>query len=199
MARGSSPVVDGLTVELGAGGIFWVVGPNGAGKSTLLRVLAGLDLPRAGTVTRVPERGRILYYASEMALPPASTVGDWGRLVRRLGRGGVGGDRTSIWPTVPAGRRVKKLSTGERKRLLLDALLRQPGPMVLDEPFEHLSSGAKADLHGLLEARARTDLVVVATNQWVDRARRDGGLRLEGGMATLVGPGLRSTRREGGR
>lgn len=193
VARGAIPILTDLSVDIEPGRIWWVVGPNGAGKSTLLRVLAELDPPRAGTVSVLPAGARVLYFASAVTLPPTSTVADWERLIRRLardrdrsGRMGRGG-RTAIWPEVPGRRRVGRLSTGERKRLLLDALLRQPGAMVLDEPFEHLSPEAKKELQRLLEARALEHVVVVATNQGVYRADY-GGLRLGGGTAALLDP-----------
>ena len=188
VVRGASRVVEGLDIRIGPGGIFWIVGPNGAGKSSLLRVLVGLDRPRKGEIHR-DQSGppRTLFFHSEMAIPPAATVGAWDRLVSRIGSPD-GGSRTALWPDAGPRRRVARLSTGERKRLLLDALLRQPGPVVLDEPFEHLSPGAKLELGRLLTERAADHVVVVATNQATERAARDGGLRLEGGEATLLAP-----------
>ncbi len=97
---------------------------------------------------------------------------------------------TSLWPAVAPGRRIGRLSTGERKRLLLDPVLRRPGPIVLDEPFEHLSPDARTRLHHHLRERARRALVVVATNEGLDRAAGDAGLRLRDGVATpLTGGG----------
>lgn len=180
--RGQTRVVEGLDLEIAPGRVFWVIGPNGAGKSSLLRVLALLDRPAAGRIERSPASGRpFLYLHSEMALPPSSTVGAWDRLVERLLPEPRG--HTDIRPQVAGRRTVRRLSTGERKRLLLDALLRRPGSLLLDEPYEHLSPGARAALTGHLEARARRDVVVVATNQNTDRARVDGGLRLDAGVA----------------
>lgn len=188
VARGANRIVDSLTVEIPAGGVFWVVGANGAGKSSLLRVIAGLDRPRRGTVEHdLPSGSGLLYFGSEVRLPESAIVRDWERLIERLAvRAGWGG-RTALWPRVPAGRQVGRLSTGERKRLLLDALLRQPGPAVLDEPFEHLSPDARADLRTLLERRSRRQVVIVASNQGVHGAGHDGGLRLEAGSGA-VGP-----------
>jgi ABC-type multidrug transport system ATPase subunit len=190
--RGPNLVVRGLDLELRPGTPFWVVGPNGAGKTSLLRVMAGLDAPREGAVRR---RGGVdesfLYFQSEMALPPSATIADWERLVLALLPPGCSGARTALWPEAGGGRRVGRLSTGERKRLLLDALFRRPGSLLLDEPFEHLSPDAKADLARLIDARARTHVVVVATNQATGRADRDGGLRLEGGVAEPLAPAAR--------
>jgi ABC-type multidrug transport system ATPase subunit len=182
--RGHTLVVEGLDLEIHVGDVFWVVGPNGAGKTSLLRVMAGLGRPRAGTVVRrVPPGAPFLYFQSEMTLPGSATVGDWERLLLRLLGREAHGVRTPLWPNVGPKRRVRDLSTGERKRLLLDALFRRPGSLLLDEPFEHLSPDAKQVLADLLAARARSSVVVVATNQATERAKLEGGIRLEGGVA----------------
>lgn len=181
VVRGSNRVVSGLSLELVPGRIFWLVGPNGAGKSSLLRVIVGLDPPRRGSVVNGGEQLRYLH--SEMTLPGASTVGSWDRLVRAAGRTRGAGPATPLWPDTEPARPARRLSTGQRKRLLLDAVLRQPGPLALDEPFEHLSPGAKADLRALLQERAVQDVVVVATNQHTPREPGDGALYLEAGQA----------------
>lgn len=190
VARGATPVVESLTLTLAPGRVFWVVGPNGAGKSSLLRVLAGLDRPRSGVVARrLPPGEPLLYFHSETTLPGAATPGDWERLARRV-LPAPAARRTPLWPAVPARRRAGRLSTGERKRLLLDVLLRRPASLLLDEPFEHLSPDAKRDLAGILRERSRRHLVVVATNQVTELAARDGGLRLDGGHATPLAGGV---------
>lgn len=184
--RGANAIASGLDLRIEPGRVFWVIGPNGAGKSSLLRVLVGMDTPRAGTVRRAfPEFQRLLYFHSEMAVPSAASVRAWERLVDRL-MGPVSRGRTRLWPDVRSSARFSRLSTGERKRLLLDALLRREAPMVLDEPFEHLSPEAKATLRDLLRQRARRYLVVVATNQATGGAEREGGLHLEAGRVTRL-------------
>ncbi len=45
-------ILDGVTLGVAAGDRIGVVGRNGDGKSTLLRLIAGLEAPDAGTVTR---------------------------------------------------------------------------------------------------------------------------------------------------
>lgn len=186
--RGADAVVSGLAMEARPGRIYWVLGPNGAGKSSLLRVLALLDAPAAGSVRHAPPPGEsFLYFHSEMTLPPASTAGAWDRLVRSLISARMDRGRTALWPAVAPGRTVGRLSTGERKRLLLDAVLRRRGPLLLDEPYEHLSPDAKRALSEALVARAQTRTVVVATNQIPPELVVDAGLRLEGGRAEAVG------------
>ncbi|UBV41793.1 ATP-binding cassette domain-containing protein [Deinococcus taeanensis] len=73
-------VFAGVELTLGAGDRLALVGENGSGKSTLLRVMAGLDAPDAGVVTRA---GRVALLAQAQALrgsvleavmPPALTA-----------------------------------------------------------------------------------------------------------------------------
>ncbi|ANC72276.1 ABC-F family ATP-binding cassette domain-containing protein [Deinococcus radiodurans] len=49
---GDQTIFAGVTLDLAAGERLALIGENGSGKSTLLRVLAGLDAPDAGHVTR---------------------------------------------------------------------------------------------------------------------------------------------------
>ena len=57
---GDETVFEGVNLEVGADERLALIGENGSGKSTLLRVLAGLDMPDAGTVTRL---GRVALLA----------------------------------------------------------------------------------------------------------------------------------------
>jgi ATP-binding cassette, subfamily F, member 3 len=49
---GGRAILQGLDLDVAPGARIGVLGPNGGGKSTLLRVLAGVEPPDAGTVTR---------------------------------------------------------------------------------------------------------------------------------------------------
>src|SRR3954449_13460532 len=51
---GRRPALRGVSFTAQAGELLAVIGPNGAGKTTLLSILAGLQQPSAGTVTRPP-------------------------------------------------------------------------------------------------------------------------------------------------
>jgi ABC-type multidrug transport system ATPase subunit len=123
-----------------------------------------------------------------MAVPPEVHVGDWRRLVGRLG---VSEYETPLQPELPQRRGVAGTSTGEQRRLLIDALLRRRATFYLfDEPFEHVSPAAKGTLNGLLRERASESVVIVATNQGraAERVAGEGEnvLRLLGGGEWIV-------------
>src|SRR5580704_8731041 len=44
------PVLDRVTISVGAGELLKMMGPSGSGKSTLLNLLAGIDRPTRGSI-----------------------------------------------------------------------------------------------------------------------------------------------------
>jgi macrolide transport system ATP-binding/permease protein len=66
-------VLDGVDLTASPGHRVGLVGENGAGKTTLLRVLAGVDEPEAGQISRPPSLGLL---HQEPPFAPADTVAD---------------------------------------------------------------------------------------------------------------------------
>ena len=65
---GDTVVLDGLSLSVTPSSRIGVVGPNGIGKSTLLRLLAGIEQPDSGVVSREPATLRVAYLAQERAI-----------------------------------------------------------------------------------------------------------------------------------
>ncbi|MEV4118908.1 ABC-F family ATP-binding cassette domain-containing protein [Micromonospora sp. NPDC049645] len=69
--RGDRRVLDGVSLTAASGHRIGLIGENGTGKTTLLRVLAGVDEPESGTVTRPPDVG---FLHQELPFTPATTI-----------------------------------------------------------------------------------------------------------------------------
>jgi ATPase subunit of ABC transporter with duplicated ATPase domains len=59
---GATVVLDQVSLVVSPGSRIGIVGPNGIGKSTLLRILAGMESPDSGTVSREPPGLRVAYF-----------------------------------------------------------------------------------------------------------------------------------------
>jgi ABC-type transport system involved in cytochrome c biogenesis ATPase subunit len=151
-------VLADVTVALRPGEMLRVRGGNGTGKSTLLRLLAGCAHPVRG---RVRTGGRV-GYLPQLArdLPPLPA----GRLSALLGGSDV---QVPARPGDPAlaphlGTRADQLSAGSARRLLLDAVLGFPAPvLVLDEPIAGLDAAGVELLAGRLARRLAAGTAVV--------------------------------------
>jgi iron complex transport system ATP-binding protein len=172
---GSRSVLERVSLDIAAGAWTAVVGPNGSGKSTLLRALAGLMMPRAGTVSvqgralaawpRRERARRLAWLAQDSGttnLTAAEVVG-LGRFAHSgwLKAGKSDDDaamRRAMLATgsLPwAARRVSTLSGGERQRVLLARVLAVEAPvLLLDEPTTHLDPPHQEEIARLLRDQA---------------------------------------------
>jgi len=82
-AFGPHVVLDRVSLTVGPRSRIGVVAPNGTGKSTLLRILAGLEPPDAGSVTRTPPTATVGYLPQEPERRAGETVRTY--LARRTG------------------------------------------------------------------------------------------------------------------
>ena len=181
--RADRSLLDDFSWEHDAGGIAWLAGTNGSGKSSLLRVLAGWQAPTEGAVSWPGLHDqRIHYFNPAMSAGADLRVGDFVALIQSITSASSDAAVRALYPaTVPAGKRFGTLSTGEAKRILLWALLRNGGgPLLLDEPYEHLSRDAKDTLTHVLRQRAAHAVVIVATNQDVPMRENDALLTFNG-------------------
>lgn len=150
---GSRSVLDGISLGVATGDRIGVVGRNGDGKSTLLRLMAGIEQPDEGVVTRVGGLELVLVAQQDDLLDDASVrdelVGgradhEWAgdrrfRSVLDGLLGGVGIDRLADGIDT----RIGDLSGGERRRIALArALIDSPELLLLDEPTASLDPDA---------------------------------------------------------
>jgi len=150
---GGKRVLDGLDLDVPAGGFVLVTGPNGSGKTTLLRLVAGLLAPSSGELAVEAERARLGFLAHEplvyRELTALENLDLYGRLYRvpaRRERVGTLLRRFGLWEA--RAEPVGSFSRGMQQRLALcRTLLHEPDLLLLDEPFNALD----AEGAGLLE------------------------------------------------
>jgi ATPase subunit of ABC transporter with duplicated ATPase domains len=80
---GAQLILDNVSLAVGPRSRIGLVGPNGVGKTTLLRLLAGLEQPDTGSISRAPEELLVGYVEQERDLRPDETL--VGYLARRTG------------------------------------------------------------------------------------------------------------------
>ncbi len=166
---GVRPLLTDVSLGIGAGQRIGVVGRNGDGKTTLLEVMAGLEEPDTGRVSR--SRGLLVGYLHQGdELVDEHTVRETvlgGRSDHEWAADAtLRGIVTELLAGVGLDRAVAGLSGGERRRCALAALLLGDHELiVLDEPTNHLDVEAVAWLAGHLRRRTSA-LVVVTHDRW---------------------------------
>jgi capsular polysaccharide transport system ATP-binding protein len=75
-------VLDGVSLRLDRGDALGICGHNGAGKSTLLKLIAGVEQPSSGTITRTGSVSWPIGYAS--AFQSSLTGADNVRFIARI-------------------------------------------------------------------------------------------------------------------
>ncbi len=182
-------ILKGISFALQKGEFVTIMGPSGSGKSTLLHLLAGLDLPSAGTLSIAGHnisscgeeqrarlrREHIGFIFQFFNLLPDLTVRE--NIVLPLL---IAGDRPerhedrvrelcellglqALQKRMPA-----RLSGGEMQRVsIARALVARPPILLADEPTGNLSSKAGEEIVALLRDIARryqTSLLLVTHN-----------------------------------
>ena len=182
VAGGLSTVLDDLDLDLRAGERIALVGTNGAGKTTLMKLLTGLIVPRAGTVTvdgidtrtrsaaTMADHVSYLYqHPQQMFLkdtvredialfPRGRKVPDAEAIVERIIQ--------EVGLSALADRDGRSLSGGQQRRATLGiGLAMRPSLLLLDEPTSSLDIRSRDDVTAMLAALAETvRCAVVATH-----------------------------------
>lgn len=185
--RATTTVLDGLELTTGDIQALVLVGPSGGGKSTLLRILAGLDLPVAGTVAfdGIPlpddETGLLAYrrtvgtvFQAYNLFPHLSALDNLllplvrvhglsrpealTRIREPLERFGL---------SAHAHKRPAELSGGQKQRIaILRALVVRPQRIFLDEPTSALDPDMRQEVLEMIgELRAAGTQLVMVTHE----------------------------------
>jgi ABC-2 type transport system ATP-binding protein len=165
-----------VSFEAQAGEVVAVIGPNGAGKTTLLSILAGLQPPTSGTVSRtarevgwVPQQPAVyakLSVAENLRLfARLERVGDPDAVVARmLEQTGLG---------ARADDELGTLSGGNRQRVnIAVGLLADPPVLALDEPSSSLDPRQRERLWKFIGLLAAAGTAVVFSTHNVGEAER---------------------------
>ena len=179
-----------VAVSLGVseGDRIGIVGRNGSGKSTLMKIIAGVESPDAGRVTK-SNSARIGLLSQVDSANPESTVGEvvlgdtakheWASEpnIREVFTGLFGSFDDHIFD-----RKFGQLSGGERRRVgLAKLLINELDLILLDEPTNHLDVEGVAWLAQYLNSRKSLAVTVVTHDRWFLDAVTDRTWEVVGG------------------
>ena len=182
---GQVPVLNGVSLRVGAAERVVIIGRNGAGKTTLLRALMGFLRARQGHIrwrgvdlTHLPPYRRarlgLGYVPQGREIFPTLTVRENLRMGALSGDGSRFDELLQIFPRL--GERLAQcggsLSGGEQQILAIArALMGDPKLLLLDEPTEGVQPSIVDEiLEQLLGINARFGVTMILVEQNVDFA-----------------------------
>lgn len=156
---GATPVLDGVSLEMGDTEFIAFLGPSGSGKSTLLRIIAGLETGDSGEVwldeTRIDglapgDRGVALVF-QQYALYPHMTVREnmaFGLRNAKVPNAEIDQRIEQAARTLEIDqlldRKPGQLSGGQRQRVAIGrAIVKEPKLFLLDEPLSNLDAALR--------------------------------------------------------
>jgi len=173
--------VRGIDLEVPAGQVLGFLGPNGAGKSTTMRMITGFLEPSAGSVmldgidiaaNPIAAKRTFGYLPEGAPAYPDMTVEEFlafvaqvrgyrgresrKRVERAIQRVNLEGVRRQAFET---------LSKGYKRRTgLAQALLHDPGILILDEPTDGLDPNQKHEVRELIKELGGERAIVLSTH-----------------------------------
>ena len=179
---GHKRAVDGVTFTVKRGDILGFLGPNGAGKSTTMKMITGFLRPDAGRATvegidvtedPVAVKSKLGYLPESAPAYPEMTVEEFlgfiaevrGFRTPETKRAQVDRAVTLTHLTPVRKQSIETLSKGFKQRVgFAQALLHDPGVLVLDEPTDGLDPNQKNEVRALIKSMAVEKAVILSTH-----------------------------------
>lgn len=162
-----------VVLGINSGDKIGLIGTNGTGKSTLLKIIAGLDNPDSGTVTR-SGGVRVGYLPQNPVFEDGVTVlGQVMRGIAEQQRESEEYECKAILTKLGISefdKPVSQLSGGQKKRVsLASALVTPVEVLILDEPTNHLDNDMVDWLENYLARYTGALLMVTHDRYFLDR------------------------------
>ena len=181
-------LLERVSLGVSEGDRIGIVGRNGSGKSTLMKVIAAIEIPDEGRVTKA-NSVKIGLLSQVDKADPNSTVGDvvigdrakheWASDagIREVFTGLFGGFDDHLFE-----RKFATLSGGEKRRVgLAKLLIDELDLILLDEPTNHLDVEGVAWLVSHLNSRKSLAVLVITHDRWFLDAVTDRTWEVVGG------------------
>ena len=175
-------LLDGCSLAVGQGDKIGLIGVNGTGKSTLLKVMAGVDFPDSGTVTR-SGGVRVAYLPQNPAFAPDTTVlqqvmtgvaidkarAKEAKVVQQADEYQCKSILTQLGLS-DYDQPIGQLSGGQKRRVALAcALAAESEVLILDEPTNHIDSEMVDWLESYLKRYQGAILMVTHDRYFLER------------------------------
>ncbi|RSK25707.1 ATP-binding cassette domain-containing protein [Bacillus sp. HMF5848] len=204
----SEPTIKDFSLNIEKGEIISILGESGSGKSTILRLIAGLEVPSAGSITInnktivdgvhyiPPEKREVGMVFQDYALFPHMTVSNnikYGlrKMSRKQKQERIEEMLSLVNLSKYKDRYPYELSGGQQQRVALArALAPAPSLLVFDEPFSNLDTylqiQIRDDLRKILKQTGITS-IFVTHDQEDAKVLADEIIYLESGKAIWKG------------
>ncbi len=177
---GQQKALDNVSFEVKTGEIVAFLGPNGAGKSTMMRIITGFIPATSGSVfvngigisDNNPEIKKSIGYLPENnPLYPEMYVREYLGFVASIYKSGNSVKKqidnvieaTGLAPEQK--KRIGSLSKGYRQRVgLAQALIHDPGVLILDEATSGLDPNQIIEIRNLIKEAGREKTILLSTH-----------------------------------
>ncbi|NLI21269.1 MAG: ABC transporter ATP-binding protein [Clostridiales bacterium] len=181
---GKSRGIEDVTFSIEEGEIFGFIGPNGAGKSTTIRTLLALIRPTAGSATifgldcirNAPQIARrVGYLPSEVFYYDGMRVLELLKYSASFYRRDCAARIRELADALDLDlkKKIEDLSFGNRKKVgIVQAILHEPGLIILDEPTAGLDPLMQQRFFELLRAENRKGATVLFSSHVLSEVRK---------------------------